>query len=56
MTPRNGGTYRPPVRANERYDDDVGGGFVEPHWRDDPLADWEQPAPDPVECRRERTR
>jgi hypothetical protein len=54
MSPTYGGNYRFPARAQEKHDDDVGGGFVEQHPREDPLADWEEPIEQPF-CQ-ERTR
>lgn len=44
------GRARSPVRNDEKRADDVGGGFVEPHPREDPLADWEEPANEPAWC------
>lgn len=45
---------RPDLRLvkedEEKHDDDVGGGFVEPRPRKDPLGDWEEPANRPIEC------
>jgi hypothetical protein len=38
--------------AFEKHDDDVGGGFVEEHQREDPLGDWDEQPREPTFCGR----